>query len=136
MSALLEVIALTPWDARGAEEGGADRIEVVGTTPRSRSEVGAGDRPAYATGRINLDVSTATRALTVKAVPRDAVVKPGAATKIDVKVTDRGDWATRNSDPNRGRGVPLMRALADTAAVTSDQNGTTVHMIWDAIGTS
>lgn len=29
-----------------------------------------------------------------------------------------------------------MRALADTAAVTSDQNGTTVHMIWDAIGTS
>jgi len=28
--------------------------------------------------------------------------------------------------------VPLMRALADSAAVTSDQNGTTVHMIWDA----
>jgi serine/threonine-protein kinase RsbW len=65
----------------------------------------------------------------------DIRVLCGAQGRIDVKVTDRGDWATRNSDPNRGRGVPLMRALADTAAVTSDQNGTTVHMIWDAIGT-
>ncbi|MGF0311983.1 ATP-binding protein [Rhodococcus sp. IEGM1428] len=53
--------------------------------------------------------------------------------RIDVKVVDRGGWASHNSDPNRGRGVPLMRALADSAAVTSDQNGTTVHMIWDAI---
>lgn len=51
--------------------------------------------------------------------------------RIEVRVTDRGDWAVHNSDPNRGRGVPLMRALADSAAVTSDQNGTNVHMIWD-----
>ena len=53
--------------------------------------------------------------------------------RIDVKVVDRGAGASHNSGPNRGRGVPLMRALADSAAVTSDQNGTTVHMIWDAI---
>ena len=57
----------------------------------------------------------------------------GAEGRIDVRVTDRGDWALHSSDPNRGRGVPLMRALADSASVTSDQNGTTVHMTWDAV---
>ena len=62
----------------------------------------------------------------------DIRVSRAAEGRIEVKVTDRGDWASHNSDPNRGRGVPLMRALADSAAVTSDQNGTTVHMIWDA----
>lgn len=55
--------------------------------------------------------------------------------RIEVTVVDRGDWASHNSDPNRGRGVPLMRALADSAAVTSDQNGTTVYMTWDAVDT-
>lgn len=63
----------------------------------------------------------------------DIRVSCAAEGRIDVRVTDRGDWASHNSDPNRGRGVPLMRALADSAAVTSDQNGTTVHMIWDAV---
>ena len=62
----------------------------------------------------------------------DIRVSCAAAGRIEVKVTDRGDWASHNSDPNRGRGVPLMRALADSAAVISDQHGTTVHMIWNA----
>ncbi|WP_415975862.1 ATP-binding protein [Rhodococcus sp. 077-4] len=62
----------------------------------------------------------------------DIRVSCAANGRIEVEVTDRGDWASHNSDPNRGRGVPLMRALADSAAVTSDQDGTTVHMIWDA----
>lgn len=52
--------------------------------------------------------------------------------RIEITVTDRGDWASHIADPNRGRGVPLMRALADSAAVTSDNDGTTVHMIWNA----
>lgn len=63
----------------------------------------------------------------------DIRVSSAADGRIEVEVTDRGDWASHNADPNRGRGVPLMRALADSAAVTSDQNGTTVHMIWDAV---
>lgn len=62
----------------------------------------------------------------------DILVTCAAEGRIEVRVTDRGDWASHNSDPNRGRGVPLMRALADSAAVTSDQDGTTVHMIWNA----
>ncbi|CCQ13495.1 putative anti-sigma regulatory factor,serine/threonine protein kinase [Rhodococcus sp. AW25M09] len=66
----------------------------------------------------------------------DIRVLCGAEGRIDVKVTDRGDWASHSSDPNRGRGVPLMRALADSAAVTSDESGTTVHMIWDALQSS
>ncbi|ORI24958.1 anti-sigma regulatory factor [Rhodococcus sp. 1168] len=51
---------------------------------------------------------------------------------IEVVVCDHGEWAVHAPDATRGRGVPLMHALADTTAVTSDHDGTTVRLIWDA----
>jgi len=45
-------------------------------------------RPAYATGDVPLQVSTDTRKLTVKAVPRNTTVAPGGSTKLDVTITD------------------------------------------------
>lgn len=51
--------------------------------------------------------------------------------RIEVLIVDHGTWSTHDAVPNRGRGVPLMRALADTTDVHSDQNGTTVTLVWD-----
>jgi uncharacterized protein YfaS (alpha-2-macroglobulin family) len=66
-------------------------VEVVGSTPRSTDPAsGTGTRPAYATGQITLAVSRMSRSLTVTATPRDATVKPGGSTTIDVDVTGPG----------------------------------------------
>lgn len=51
---------------------------------------------------------------------------------VEVIVSDRGEWAVHPPDSTRGKGVPLMHALADTTAVTSDSRGTTVRMVWNA----
>ena len=63
-------------------------IEVVGTTPRDGASAGDPPRPAYATGDVPLQVSTDTRTLTVKAVPRNTTVAPGGSTKLDISITD------------------------------------------------
>ncbi len=55
---------------------------------------------------------------------------------VEVTVSDHGEWAVHPPDSTRGRGVPLMHALADTTAVTSDLDGTTVRMVWNALATA
>jgi serine/threonine-protein kinase RsbW len=48
-----------------------------------------------------------------------------------VVVSDRGRWHSRDPEtvPNtRGRGIPLMRALADDAAITATAAGTEVAL--------
>ena len=73
-------------------------VEVVGTVPRAGDAAGGpGTRPAYATGEIDLAVSTLSRGLTVTAKPRQAMVKPGGRTTIDVKVADAAGKPVPNS---------------------------------------
>src|SRR6478752_9023656 len=57
----------------------------------------------------------------------------GSAATLTVTVTDEGAW--RSADParnelRRGRGIPLMQALADRATVDSSQAGTRVCLEW------
>jgi serine/threonine-protein kinase RsbW len=57
----------------------------------------------------------------------------GSAATLTVTVTDEGAW--RTADParkelRRGRGIPLMEALADRATVDSSQAGTRVCLEW------
>jgi alpha-2-macroglobulin len=65
-------------------------IEVVGTAVRNgddgRPLAGAPARPAFAVGALSLGVSTASRTLTVAAVPRNKALKPDESTKVDVNV--------------------------------------------------
>ncbi len=67
-------------------------IEVVGATPRTADDgtalPDAALRPAYATGQVTISISTASRALTVTATPKDPNAAPGTATSVDVTVTD------------------------------------------------
>ena len=76
-----------------AEIAGIDvSIEVVGATERTSDDgTPAPDaplRPAFATGAISLPISTASRTLTVSAVPHETSVEPGASTQVDVSVAD------------------------------------------------
>src|SRR6476620_2982302 len=57
----------------------------------------------------------------------------GSAASLTGTVTDEGAW--RSADParkelRRGRGIPLMEALADRATVDSSQAGTRVCLEW------
>lgn len=54
---------------------------------------------------------------------------------LTVTVADRGRWRQHEPDPLslRGRGIPLIRALADTTDITSTPAGTTVTMQWNGL---
>jgi serine/threonine-protein kinase RsbW len=52
---------------------------------------------------------------------------------VVVTITDRGRWKDPvPSNGIRGRGIPIMRALADDTAITTSDSGTTVTMTWTA----
>jgi serine/threonine-protein kinase RsbW len=60
----------------------------------------------------------------------------GSESTLSVTVTDAGAW--RSSGPTtsghrRGRGIPLMHALADRVTFDSSRAGTTVCLEWDHI---
>lgn len=56
---------------------------------------------------------------------------------LTVWITDEGRWRTKEPstapNPARGRGLMLMRALTDSAAVDSTATGTEVRLHWDQI---
>jgi anti-sigma regulatory factor (Ser/Thr protein kinase) len=60
----------------------------------------------------------------------------GSSATLSVTVADEGAW--RSADPaaaglRRGRGIPLMHALADRATVDSSSAGTTVCLEWNHV---
>ena len=57
----------------------------------------------------------------------------GGAATLTVTVTDQGAWRGGDHAPkrlSRGRGIPLMHALADRATVDSSPTGTRVCLEW------
>lgn len=54
--------------------------------------------PSFATGNINLNISTASRKLNVTTEPLDKVLTPGGQTKVNVAVTDNNGKAVANSE--------------------------------------
>jgi serine/threonine-protein kinase RsbW len=52
---------------------------------------------------------------------------------ITVVVADHGEWRIQESPTDtrtRGRGIPLMRALSDRAAIETSTDGTEVKLVW------
>ena len=68
------------------------QVDLVGAAPRQndKGEVDPklSNRPAFASGSINLPISTAIRKLAVTAEPQDATLAPGSETKVSVQVKD------------------------------------------------
>lgn len=53
------------------------------------------------------------------------------ASVLTVTITDRGLWHDRDPDHqqrSRGRGIPLMRTLADDVAIDASSSGTSVQL--------
>jgi uncharacterized protein YfaS (alpha-2-macroglobulin family) len=78
------------------------QVDLVGTAARTndKGEVDAklASRPAFASGNINLSISTAARKLTVSAEPRDKTLVPGGETKVDILVNDNRGEPVANSE--------------------------------------
>ncbi|HKX83467.1 MAG TPA: alpha-2-macroglobulin family protein, partial [Pyrinomonadaceae bacterium] len=78
------------------------QIDLVGVAPRQndKGEVDAklSARPAFASGNINLSLSTASRKLTVSAEPRDTTLAPGGETRVNIEVKDHRGEPVTNSE--------------------------------------
>lgn len=59
-----------------------------------------------------------------------------AESRVQVTVTDRGNWVPLDwgADVEGGRGLPLIRRLADEAVITPSETGTVVKMTWSTTG--
>lgn len=60
-----------------------------------------------------------------------AVYDPDAETLV-VTIADQGTWNDDEQNPaaQRGRGLQLMRACSDRAAIVSGERGTQIHLQW------
>ncbi len=78
------------------------QIDLVGAAPRTddagETNEKLAKRPAFASGSINLPISTASRKLMVSAEPQAKNLEPGGATKINVEVKDFSGKAVANSE--------------------------------------
>ncbi len=78
------------------------QVDLVGSAPR-QNDKGEIDpklagRPAFASGNLNLSVTTESRKLTVSADPQDATLAPGGETKVAVQVKDHRGEPVANSE--------------------------------------
>lgn len=77
-------------------------VDLAGKAPRvdgrGQPDPKQPPRPAYASGRLNLTVSTMTRALRVDATPEAVAVLPGAETHIDIRVTTSAGAPVPNAE--------------------------------------
>lgn len=78
------------------------KIDLVGTKQRNlyndKRDAKLPKRPAFASGEVNLNISTATRELNVTAEPTDKTLEPGGETKINVDVKDANGNASANTE--------------------------------------
>jgi uncharacterized protein YfaS (alpha-2-macroglobulin family) len=78
------------------------QIDLVGAAARTndKGEVDAklAKRPAFASGNINIQISTAARKLTVESEAREKTLAPGAETKVDIQVKDSTGEPVANSE--------------------------------------
>ena len=78
------------------------QVDLVGSATRTndKGEVDAklSSRPAFASGNINLPISTDSRKLTVSAESQDKTLAPGSETKVNVEVKDNNGEPVANSE--------------------------------------
>ncbi len=68
------------------------QVDLVGASSRTdesgKTDVKLPKRPAFASGELNLGISTGKRKLTVAATPRDKAIEPGGETTVDLELRD------------------------------------------------
>jgi uncharacterized protein YfaS (alpha-2-macroglobulin family) len=78
------------------------QVDLVGSAARM-NDAGEVDekiakRPAFATGQLNLSISTASRELTVSAEPKEKTLAPGGETSVAVEVKDKNGEPVANTE--------------------------------------
>jgi uncharacterized protein YfaS (alpha-2-macroglobulin family) len=78
------------------------QVDLVGSAPRT-SDNGEvipelPERPAYASGALNLDVSNYNRSLSVQIDPEETALEPGGETIVNVTVTDANGAPVSNAE--------------------------------------
>jgi alpha-2-macroglobulin len=75
------------------------QVDLVGAAPRAddsgEKSTRLASRPAFASGRIKLDVPPFERKLKLEVAPREKALEPGGETTIDVRVRDAAGQAIR-----------------------------------------
>lgn len=93
------------------------RVDLTGAAPRiyyeDERDAKLPKRPAYASGTIEMRVSTASRKLNVTAEPADKTLEPGGKTRVNVAVTDS------NGRPVGGSEVALVVVDESILALTT-----------------
>jgi uncharacterized protein YfaS (alpha-2-macroglobulin family) len=74
------------------------QVTLLGATLYDENDAKSPKIPAYATGELNLEISTESRKLNVTAEPVDKVLQPGGQTKVNVAVTDNYGKAAANTE--------------------------------------
>ena len=78
------------------------QVDLVGATPRTNdkgeTDAKLSNRPAFATGAINLPISTDSRRLNISAEPEAKTLEPAGETNINVAVTDKNGEPISNSE--------------------------------------
>lgn len=78
------------------------QVDLVGAAPRTSDdgEINSElpERPAYATGALNLGISTFSRSLSLQVDPEEAALEPGGATIVNVAVTDANGRAVPDAE--------------------------------------
>ena len=82
----------------GSTDGSSVRGDKTKTSTDGSSVLQLAKRPAFASGNINLSISTASRKLTVSADPVDKTLAPGGETKVNVQVKDHRGEPVANSE--------------------------------------
>jgi uncharacterized protein YfaS (alpha-2-macroglobulin family) len=108
------------------------QVDLVGATSRT-NDAGEVDeklakRPAFASGSINLQISTASRELKVTAEPRDKNIEPAGSTKIDVNVT------TNNGEPVANTEVAVVVVDESVLALTGYRIGNPLNTFYTQRG--
>jgi serine/threonine-protein kinase RsbW len=103
--------ALTEW------------AEQIGLAPEDREALTLASYEAMANSVEHAYAGQVQGVLDLRAVRNDS--------RVTVTVTDYGQWKPPPIDPGtRGRGLPLIRGLTQTADITPSEHGTTVTMSW------
>ncbi|KAK0039411.1 Ig-like domain-containing protein [Biomphalaria pfeifferi] len=78
------------------------QVDLVGAANRTNDkgeiDTKLAKRPAFASGNLNLSITTKSRELTVSAEPQDKTLQPGGETKVNVEVKDYRGEPVANSE--------------------------------------
>jgi hypothetical protein len=109
------------------------QVDLVGAASRTNDKGEVDEklakRPAFASGNLNLSISTASRQLQVSAEPQAKSIEPGGATKINVEVKDK------RGEPVSDTEVAVVVVDESVLALSNYRIGNPLDIFYTARGT-